>query len=108
MTSAPLGPLQSAADEAISSWPGVRAKQVFGHRGYVHNGKMFAFLAESGLSFKTRSGAEAEALYASGAAAPFVYGDAMEMRGWPVLPLASDEDLASALTAAQGAYDIFG
>jgi TfoX/Sxy family transcriptional regulator of competence genes len=103
----PLGPLESAADDTIKSWPDVRAKQVFGHRGYVHNGKMFAFVAEGGLAFKAENAKAAEGLYESGVAAPFVYGEGMEMRAWPVLPLASDEDLSAALEAAWGAYERF-
>lgn len=101
----PLDAFQSAVEDVITSWPDVRAKQVFGHRGYVRSGKMFAFLADDGLSFKARSADEAEALYDSGAATPFVYSGSMEMRGWPVLPLTSDDHLSSALTAAQAAYE---
>ena len=106
--SAPLDPLQSAADAAISSWPDVRAKQVFGHRGYVRGGKMFAFVADDGLSLKAASAAVAEALYTDGSAHPFVYNGSMEMRKWPVLPLATDEDLAEALSAIRDAYENLG
>ena len=104
----PLGPLESAADDAIKSWPDVRAKNVFGHRGYVRSGKMFAFIADDGLSFKAATAADAEALYESGAAAPFVYHGEMEMRGWPVLSVEDDEQLASALTAVRAAYEAVG
>jgi TfoX/Sxy family transcriptional regulator of competence genes len=103
-----LDPLQAAADEAISSWPDVRAKQVFGHRGYVHGGKMFAFIADNGLSFKAATLADAEARYAAGSAWPFVYKGAMEMRGWPVVHLTTDEQLADALTAIRAAYEGVG
>ena len=89
----------------LRCWPDVRAKNVFGHRGFVHGGKMFAFLASKGVAFRAASTQEAEALYASGAAMPFVYNESMEMRGWPVLPLSTDEELTSALTAARGAYE---
>jgi TfoX/Sxy family transcriptional regulator of competence genes len=101
-------PLQAAADEAIKCWPDVRAKNVFGHRGFVRGSKMFAFFAHDGLSFRAASAQEAEALYASGTAKPFLYNNAMEMRGWPVLPISSDEELTSALTAARGAYESVG
>jgi TfoX/Sxy family transcriptional regulator of competence genes len=101
----PLDPLQSAADEAIKSWPDVRARNVFGHRGYVRGGKMFAFIADDGLSFKAANGAEAEELYAAGRAKPFIAGADMVMHGWPVLPLATDEHLAEALSAAREAYE---
>lgn len=105
---APLEPLAAAADEAVSSWPDVRAKQVFGHRGYVRAGKMFAFIADDGLSFKAESPAAAEPLYSAGGAKPFVYHGEMEMRGWPVLPLSNDAELAAALTAIRGAYERVG
>lgn len=102
---AQLDALQSAADEVIRNWPDVRAKNVFGHRGYVYDGKMFAFLAEGGLSFRAATTADAEALYESGAATPFRYNGAMEMLDWPVLPLSNDEQLTAALSAARGAYE---
>lgn len=104
----PLDTLQSAVEDVITSWPNVRAKRVFGHRGYVRNGRMFAFLTEGGVSFKAATAKDAEALYESGAATPFVYSGSMEMRGWPVLPLTTDDELAAALTAAQAAYDSVG
>jgi hypothetical protein len=105
--SQPLDPLESAADDTIKSWPDVRPKQAFGHRGYVHGGKMFAFIAEKGLSIKAANAAHAEALYAAGAAVPFEYGEGMEMRGWPVLALGSDAELSAALEAAWEAYERF-
>ena len=104
----PLSPLLTAADEAIKSWPDVRAKQVFGHRGYVHGSKMFAFVVGDGLSFKTAKVDDAEKLYATGAATPFVYNGSMEMRAWPVLPVRDEAELSSALTAARGAYESVG
>jgi hypothetical protein len=100
----PLDSMQSAADEAITSWPGVKGKQVFGHRGYVRDGHMFAFIAESGLAFKAVTLGDAELLYESGQAVPFVYRGSMEMRGWPVVPLGHDSDLAAALSAAHESY----
>jgi len=102
---ASLDPLQRSVDEIVSAWPEVRAKQVFGHRGYVRAGHMFAFLADSGVAFKAVP-AHAEKLYASGVAHPFVYGGAgAEMRGWPVVPLASDDDVTNALTRVQTAWE---
>jgi len=104
---APLSPLESTADEAIRCWPGVRAKNVFGHRGFVRDGRMFAFFAEDGLAFKAQR-RTAEALYAAGLATPFAYGGGMQMRGWPIVPLANAEQLADALTAAHDAYEGVG
>ena len=105
---ASLGPLESAADEAIRTWPEVRVRSVFGHRGYLRGSKMFAFVAEGGLSFKAASTADAEELYEAGEATPFVYNGSMEMRAWPVVPLAIDEQLADALSAARDAYERLG
>jgi hypothetical protein len=102
--SSPLDPLQQSVDEIVSAWPDVRAKQVFGHRGYVRCGHMFGFLAAGGVAFKTAR-ADAEELYASGVAIPFVYGGSSEMRGWPVVPLGSEADLSDALTRLQAAYE---
>jgi hypothetical protein len=100
-----LDPLQQAADEVVSTWPGVKGKNVFGHRGYVRDGHMFAFMAEAGLSFKAASSDSAEAMYAAGSAVPFMYNGTMEMRGWPVLPLVTDSDPAAALDALNQAYE---
>ena len=105
---APLTPLQSAADEAIRSWPDARAKGVFGHRGFVRNGKMFAFFAHEGVAFKAAAEVDAEVLYDSGLAMPFVYNGTMEMRGWPVIPLTTDDHLSPALTAVRAAYEHVG
>jgi hypothetical protein len=103
-----LDPLQQDADEIVSAWPGVKAKNVFGHRGYVRDGHMFGFMADTGVSFKAGSKDAAEALYARGRAAPFMYNGTMEMRAWPVLPLTDDADLAAALDALQEAYEAAG
>jgi TfoX/Sxy family transcriptional regulator of competence genes len=100
-----LDPRQSAVEEVVASWPEVRAKQVFGHRGYVRGGKMFAFIADEGVSVKTFSPKEAEAFYARAGVAPFVYKPGMEMTAWPVLPLRSDTELDEALSAARRAYE---
>jgi hypothetical protein len=103
-----LDPLQQAADEVVSTWPGVKAKNVFGHRGYVRDGHMFGFMADTGVSTKAATNEAAEALYASGAAAPFMYNGSMEMRGWPVRPLISDADLDGAIEALHEAYQAAG
>ena len=105
---APLSPLLTVADEAIKSWPDVRAKQVSGHRGYVRSSKMFAFVVGDGLAFKIAKVEDAEKLYAAGTATPFVYNGSMEMRAWPVLPVRDEAELSGALTAARGAYETIG
>jgi hypothetical protein len=105
---APLNSTELIADEAIRCWPDVRAKNVFGHHGYVRGGKMFAFIAESGLAHRATSIEVAEALYEAGTAEPFVYHGSMEMRGWPVMPITGDGRLAAALSAARNAYENLG
>ena len=82
----------------------MRAKQVFGHRGYVRAGKMFGFQASEGVAVRTFSGNDAGALYARDGVAPFIYNGTMEMRAWPVLPLQDDAQVADVLTALQEAY----
>jgi len=104
----PLSPLQTAADEAIRTWPDVHAKQVFGHRGFVRSGKMFAFFADNGLSFKAATLEDAEALYAAGSATPFIYSGSMEMHQWPIVSMRTESELADALTAARSAYENVG
>jgi len=100
-----LDPRQSTVDEVVTQWPDVRAKQVFGHRGYVRSGRMFGFQADEGVAVKVFAGDDADELYARPGVAPFVYSGGMEMRAWPVLPLAGDADVEAALTALQQAYD---
>ncbi len=97
--------LRDLIEEVVTSWPDVRARQVFGHRGFVRAGKMFAFFAEQGLSVRTYSAAEADAFYTRDGVVPFVYNGSMEMRAWPVLPITSNEDAEAAILAAHDAYE---
>lgn len=99
---------QQAVEEVVTAWPDVRGKQVFGHRGYVRSGKMFAFIADTGVSVKTFSAEESELMYARDGVTPFVYNPGMEMRAWPVLPLRSDAELDAALSAIRQAYESLG
>jgi len=100
-----LDPRQKTVDEVVKEWPDVRAKQVFGHRGYVRSGRMFGFHAEAGVAVKVFAGDDADEIYARRGVRPFVYNDGMEMRAWPVLPLSSDADVEAALTELHKAYD---
>jgi TfoX/Sxy family transcriptional regulator of competence genes len=100
--------LEATADEVISTWPDVRSRNVFGHRGYVRDGSMFAFIAEGGLAFKVRDEAAATELFESGSAVPFCYRRDMVMRGWAVMALGGDEELSAALSAASEAYERAG
>lgn len=97
-------PLQRDVDEVVTLWPEVKARSVFGHRGYVRSGKMFGFLAEAGVSVKASDPGAAEALYARDGVTPFTYNGGM-MRNWPVLPLRGDADLDAALSELHRAYE---
>jgi len=105
MKSEDIGEQQSVVDGVVTEWPDVRAKQVFGHRGYVRNGRMFGFLAEEGVAVKTFGDGDLEDIYARPGVRPFVYSDGMEMRAWPVLPLSDDAQVESVLTELKRAYD---
>lgn len=104
MSDRELTALQQNVNEIASTWPDVRAKLVFGHRGWVRNGKMFGFLADDGVAVKTPAGPEADAAYARHGVHAFAHGG-MEMRAWPILPLRSESDLEFALTSLQAACD---
>ncbi|TLM99444.1 MAG: TfoX/Sxy family protein [Actinobacteria bacterium] len=95
---------QHTIDDVVVSWPEVRPKATFGHRGYVHNGKMFGFLADEGAAVKVFAGAEADELYARPGVHAFSHSG-MEMRAWAVLPLRDEDEIAEALTAMQAAYE---
>lgn len=99
-----LDPGQSAIDEVVTSWPDVKAKQVFGHRGWVHNGKLFGFAADIGVAVKSFAGDESERLYSLDGAAAFV-ANGMEMRAWPVLPIDTPARFDAAVESLRIAYD---
>jgi hypothetical protein len=100
-------PPQRELDDVIVRWPDVRAKQVFGHRGYVRAGKMFAFLTDEGVGVKAADDDEAGRLFAKAGVSAFTYRG-MEMKQWPVLPLRSSSDVDEALEAVQSAYESVG
>lgn len=100
-----LTPLQAAVDEVVSAWPEVRAKGVFGHRGYVRAGKMFAFQADEGVSVKAMTPDQARDLYAREDVVPFEYTPGMKMTAWPVLPLRTDAELDDVLSLVRRAYE---
>lgn len=99
--------LQAAVEEIVTSWPDVSGRNVFGHRGYVRGGKMFAFLPRNGVSVKAEDAADADALYARDGVTAFAY-KGMPMRQWPILPLLSEDDLDAAVDALRRAYDTVG
>jgi hypothetical protein len=106
MAIAPLTPLLAALDEVVTAWPEVKGRPVFGHRGYVRAGKMFAFIVGQGLAVKA-SGEFADELYARPGVVGFSYND-MPMKGWPILPLAADDAFDDVIENARRAYDSVG
>lgn len=103
MSTAPDSPLTTAVDEVLTSWPEVNARPVFGHRGYVRAGKMFAFLADAGIAVKA-SGAFADELYARPGVVAFAH-TGMPMQQWPILPLESEGALNDVIGYARRAYE---
>lgn len=95
---------QRTIDAAVTEWPEVRAKPTFGHRGYVHNGRMFGFLAEEGAAVKVLAGPETDAIYARDGVVAFAHSG-MPMRGWAILPLRSEAEVEFALTQLNAAYE---
>ncbi|MDZ4168145.1 MAG: hypothetical protein U1E26_00625 [Coriobacteriia bacterium] len=95
---------QQTVDATVTEWPEVRAKPVFGHRGYVHNGKMFGFMADGGVAVKVRAGQDADELYGLDGVHAFAHSG-MEMRAWPVLPLRTEDEMEQALTALHSAFE---
>lgn len=95
---------QSTVDATVLEWPEMRAKAVFGHRGYVRSGKMIGFLAGEGVAVKAWAGPGADALYARDGVEPFSHGG-VEMRAWAVLPLRDDTEVEAALSALHEAYE---
>jgi hypothetical protein len=98
----PEGPY-AAVHEVLTAWPEVKARPVFGHRGYVRAGKMFAFLAGAGVAVKA-TGPFAEELYAKPGVVAFAYND-MPMKQWPILPLESGDQLDHVIESARRAYE---
>jgi hypothetical protein len=102
-----LDPLAAALDDTLTSWPEVRAKGVFGYRGYVRGRAMFAFLTPGGAAIKVLSEHERARLLAFEGAALFRYND-RPMKGWLVLPLASDSELDAIVQEARLTYEAVG
>jgi hypothetical protein len=101
----PLPPLLAAVDEVVTSWPDIHGKNVFGHRGWIRAGKMLGFVADDGVAIKALTDAHAAELYALPGVRPFVYSGSMEMKGWPVMPVASADDVSTVLSELQRVYD---
>lgn len=106
MPIAPMSPLTADVNEVLLQWPEVRARPVFGHRGYVRAGKMFAFLAAGGIAVKASS-AFADELYARPGVVAFAYND-IPMKGWLILPLQDESALDDVIDNARRAYDSVG
>jgi hypothetical protein len=100
----PLPPLLAKIDEVVTSWPDVRGKNVFGHRGWVRSGTMLGFIAGHGVSVKALSSEHSADLYARPGVQPFIYNSSMEMKGWPVMPVAAEQDVSDVLSELQRVY----
>jgi TfoX/Sxy family transcriptional regulator of competence genes len=98
--------LTAALDEVFNAWPEVKSRPVFGFRGYVRAGKMFAFVAGAGVAVKA-AGAFADELYARPGVVAFAY-NGKPMAQWPILPLATEADLDDVLEMAARAYESVG
>ena len=94
---------QATIDEVVTSWPEVKGKNVFGHRGYVRVGRMFGFLHPDGVAVKAWAD-EAEELYRIEGVTAFSY-NSMEMRAWPILPLRSDAEIDGVIERLHHAYE---
>ncbi len=105
--SAPIDESQTRLDEVVTAWDAVKARAVFGHRGYLRGRKMFAFLAEGGAGVRITSAMDADAILGRKGVVPFAYND-MPMKGWAVLPLRSDAELDAALDLVRQAYETVG
>jgi hypothetical protein len=101
-----MSPLAAVIDEVFTAWPEVKARPVFGHRGYVRAGRMFAFLAGAGVAVKAAD-AFAEELYARPGVVAFAYNE-MPMKGWPILPLQYESAIDDVIDDARRAYDSVG
>jgi TfoX/Sxy family transcriptional regulator of competence genes len=98
-----MSPLAATIDEVVTAWPEVRARPVFGHRGYVRAGKMFAFLAGTGVAVKAAD-AFAEKLYARPGVVAFAYNE-IPMKGWPILPLQEESAIDDVIENVRQAYE---
>ena len=104
MTTAPDDPRLSALDETVRSWPDVKAKPVFGHRGYVRGGKMIGFLAQPGVAVKVVAEMDSDQIMGRDGVVPFAY-NGMPMRGWAVLPVRDDAEMDAAIELLHVAWE---
>jgi hypothetical protein len=102
----PMSALTTAVDEVVTAWPEVKARPVFGYRGYVRAGRMFAFLAGGGVAVKA-AGAFGDELYARPGVVSFAY-NGMPMKGWAIVPLLDESALDGVIDDARRSYDSVG
>jgi hypothetical protein len=93
----------ATVDEVVTSWPEVKGKNVFGHRGYVRSGRMFGFLHPNGVAVKAWAD-EADELYLLEGVTAFSY-NGMEMRAWPILPLRTDAEADEVIQRLHHAWE---
>ena len=93
----------SAIDEVVTSWPDVRGKNVFGHRGYVRRGRMFGFVAADGVAVKLGT-RDLATLYEIDGVRAFRQNN-KDMHAWPILPVLEESHVDRALDWLRRAYE---
>ena len=100
-----IGPVVTV-ESVVLDWEDTRARVVFGHRAYLRGHRMFAYLIEGGVAVGGLPVADRAELVAQGVR-PVVRGGE-EIRGWHVLPVASDDDVDGALDFLRRAWEAVG
>ena len=95
---------RAALDEVVTAWPEVRAKQVFGHRGYVRSGYMFGFIADRGVAVRVIGDLDADELLARDGAELFAF-HGKPMKGWIVLPVDAKHGIDPVVGALREAWE---
>jgi hypothetical protein len=98
-------PLQLSLDAVVAEWPGVNAKQVFGHRAYVRAGTMFGYLADAGASVKLTAEMDAVGVMARDGVKAVQHAGEKPTKGWATLPLRDEADLDAAVDLMHQAYE---
>jgi len=95
---------KAAFDSAVSGWPGVSEKPMFGSPGYSAFGRMFCFLVTDGIvTTKLPEDVRKDALV--GEKCTVFTGHNKKIRNWLVFPYNSSDDLDSALPYVRKSYE---
>ena len=95
---------RAAVDEIVTAWPEVRAKQVFGHRGYVRSGSMFGFIADRGVAVRVIGDLDSEELLGRDGAQLFAF-HGKPMKGWVVLPVDAGHSIDPVVDSLRQAWE---